>query len=112
MIYKKYDEMHLQVEYPKRDPKPDRKDFKSNTDWGKALDEWEKAERQYKSRIQEYHNQNNEIMLQFKAELLKSLGLENHPKSELLWDMAWERGHSSGYGEVELVADELANLLS
>lgn len=47
----------------------------------------------------------------FKKEALKELGLENHPKAEKVFDLAWERGHSQGYTEVYLELQELADLL-
>ena len=45
------------------------------------------------------------------SRLAKEHGLENHPKRDKLWSMAWEYGHSSGFYEVEQWYNELAELL-
>lgn len=38
-------------------------------------------------------------------------GLVGHDKANLLWTIAWDRGHSSGYSDVISVYEELAELL-
>jgi len=49
------------------------------------------------------------------AELRRSLEEEfsmvGHPKAELLWEKAWEEGHSSGYDEVVNCYEELLDLV-
>lgn len=49
--------------------------------------------------------------LELKERLLKETGLANHPKADRLWDLAWDRGHSAGFYEVEAEFRELATLL-
>lgn len=58
-----------------------------------------------------YQADQEEKHQQFKRDLLADLGLTNHPKADLLFSMAWESGHASGYREVYLEADRLADLL-
>lgn len=36
----------------------------------------------------------------FKADALDYVGLSNQPKADKIYSQAWDRGHSSGYGEV------------
>lgn len=36
----------------------------------------------------------------FKEEALEDVGLENHPKKELIFSKAWADGHANGYHEV------------
>jgi predicted aminopeptidase len=51
------------------------------------------------------------VVEEMRSRLEKEYGLTEHPKRELLWDKAWDRGHSAGYDEVELVYGDLAELL-
>ena len=47
-----------------------------------------------------------------KTDLEHAYSLQNHPKRNDLFTMAWERGHSSGINEVISEYDDLADLLS
>jgi hypothetical protein len=38
-------------------------------------------------------------------------GLTGHPKAARLYELAWDMGHSAGFGEVEIYYDEMADLL-
>ena len=59
----------------------------------------------------EYREEENKIYCQFKKDLLEEIGIANHPKAEQLFNMAWDRGHSNGYTEVLIEAEELSELL-
>jgi hypothetical protein len=48
----------------------------------------------------------------FLQDVLKSLGLQDHPKGDKLISLAWEYGHSAGLEEVLSYAEELSELLS
>lgn len=43
--------------------------------------------------------------------LCQEYGVVNHPKAQKVWDMAWERGHSSGYDSVRSEFEELVELI-
>ena len=47
----------------------------------------------------------------FREDLLEHLGISRHPKANLLYHKAWERGHSSGLYEVAQVAEDLVELI-
>jgi hypothetical protein len=59
---------------------------------------------------------------QFKVDALVELNLlkldaegnevYKHPKADLLWSKAWDRGHSSGLSEVWFDLEDLSELLS
>jgi len=49
--------------------------------------------------------------VEFKADALEELSLTNHPKAHLLFNKAWEMGHSSGYSEVWYYMCELEELV-
>ena len=38
-------------------------------------------------------------------------GLTGHPKADKLYSLAWDMGHSAGYGEVENYYSDMADLL-
>jgi hypothetical protein len=46
-----------------------------------------------------------------KKELAAKHGIPRNAKFERAWDIAWEYGHSSGFDEVRMYFDELADLL-
>jgi hypothetical protein len=43
--------------------------------------------------------------------LEKENGLAEHPRREMLWNKAWEHGHSAGLADVEYYYDDMAELL-
>lgn len=48
---------------------------------------------------------------EFRKALADTYELTDHPKEELLFNLAWEQGHSNGYNEVALCYDEMSVLL-
>ena len=46
-----------------------------------------------------------------KARLESDYGIEGNPKRDVLWNIAYEWGHSSGLSEVERVYDDLVELI-
>lgn len=38
-------------------------------------------------------------------------GVVGHPKTDLLWTLAWDHGHSSGYGEVITYYEQFVELI-
>lgn len=54
--------------------------------------------------------QGYELDQQFKQDLFVALGIENHPKRERLYEIAWEE-HGSGYMDIMYKAEDLAELL-
>ena len=58
-----------------------------------------------------YLSDTHRLEAAFKADLEAEFGLSRHKKAGLLWHKAWERGHSSGLGEVLSAYEDLAELL-
>lgn len=50
-------------------------------------------------------------ILEFKNDLAEENGVADHPKLNKLWDLSWERGHSSGLTEVQMNFEELVELI-
>jgi hypothetical protein len=59
-----------------------------------------------KRRVEERQKQAMQL-----AELAKEYGVEGHPKLGLLYQIAWDYGHSSGYEEVEIHFAQLVPLI-
>ena len=60
---------------------------------------------------EEYRRRIDALTQRFKAELFSELGIEHNPKRELLFDLAWRDGHSSGYHQVYNFALDLVDLI-
>ncbi len=46
-----------------------------------------------------------------RADLAASYGLVDHPKEKMVWDKAWEHGHSNGLSDVLYWYDEFADMV-
>lgn len=58
------------------------------------------------------NNEAESIRTQVFKELLASeYGVENNPKFEKAFELAWQHGHSSGYSEVEIYFSDFAELI-
>ena len=51
------------------------------------------------------------LVQEFRADLEAEFGLADHPKAALLFDMAWDNGHSSGFQDVYYHYDRLSALV-
>lgn len=69
-------------------------------------DRLERQEQRLKWREQEKLN-----IESFKAGLASRHKLKRNAKFEIAWRIAWDRGHSNGFSEIEMYFDELAELL-
>lgn len=65
----------------------------------------------YKQMQKEYHEEESRCYNQFKQDLFKEYNVTNNPKAEKCFNIAWERGHSSGYESVANEFDELVELI-
>lgn len=59
----------------------------------------------------EYRQKQNELDKQFEEDLYLELGIVNHPKRELLFQIAWDNSRSEGLSAVFYFADELVELM-
>ena len=48
---------------------------------------------------------------EFKGRLTKENGVENNPKLDRLFEIAWDFGHSSGFNEVDIYFSEMVDLI-
>ena len=59
----------------------------------------------------DYENASHKITEEFKQALFKHYGVENNPKREKAYELAWEEGHSNGYSEVEIYFSDFVHLI-
>lgn len=59
----------------------------------------------------EYHTETVRLVKLFKQDFFEELGIENNPKKEILFQKAWDMGHSSGYQSVLDIGEDLVELI-
>jgi hypothetical protein len=74
-------------------------------------DQYELAKEAFKEARDAYSKETSELTMKLKADLEAEHGLVGHPKADMLWSKAYEHGHSSGFAEVVVYYDDLADLL-
>ena len=67
-------------------------------------EEYDKARENYSKRLSEIYDL-------LKSDIEDEFGTKRHHKADLLWNVAWDRGHSSGYAEVYNEYSTLVDLL-
>lgn len=65
----------------------------------------------YRKAKVEYEAEKQRLIKLFKKDLLEFLDITDHPKSEILFKMAWDREHHNGYNMVVQEAQDLLELL-
>lgn len=65
----------------------------------------------YTAALDAYHAAEQEVYDKFKNDLFADLGIADNPRRHVLFDKAWERGHSSGLSEIYNVASDLVELI-
>ena len=59
----------------------------------------------------DYRKKDSEILSQFQEDMYEAFGVEDNPKRELCYSLAWDRGHSHGLNEVLIHFSEFVNLI-
>lgn len=68
-------------------------------------------EKEYKLDMNKYHLSKQKLINEFKQDLFVDFGVENNPKRNMVFDLAWEYGHSSGLEEVYNQFDRFVELI-
>ena len=58
-----------------------------------------------------YSIEEQRLYRKFKEDLEMEHHLQDHPKKDILWRLAWEIGHSSGFDEVLIFYNKFSELL-
>jgi hypothetical protein len=67
--------------------------------------------RDNKEAYEEYRKGEQAALARFKQELYKEYKVEDNPKKDVAFQIAWERGHASGLYEVYSIFDDLVELI-
>lgn len=65
----------------------------------------------YSAELKAYRENEARRYAEFKADLLEELGVTGHPKADKLFRLAWEMGHSGGFGDVTSYAHDMVELI-
>ena len=65
----------------------------------------------YLSMKKTYKEELRKIEERFKQDAFEELDLQNHPKKEVLYRYAYDRGHSGGYGDIFSELEDIVLLL-
>ncbi len=86
--------------------------------WKKVSDEYDTAvvekdfnDVAFKDELEAYRRDSARLMTQFKQDLFDEFDVGGH-KAEKAYELAWERGHSSGFYAVYDEFEELIDLIS
>lgn len=64
-----------------------------------------------KEQREAYHADRGRLRDLFRDDLLKENGIVDHPKAQVLWELAWEEGHANGYIEVVMYFEKFLPLI-
>lgn len=76
-----------------------------------AKAEYEAAKAAYDEAKAAYNAEDARLHTAFREALEAEYGMAGHPKADKLYSKAWEKGHSSGFGEVANEYDDLVELV-
>lgn len=65
----------------------------------------------FRAAVLRHREHGNELVGRFRQDLFEDLGIQDNPKRDLLFEKAWELGHSSGLQEVYSYAEDLVGLI-
>jgi len=65
----------------------------------------------YKTHLQEYMDDQKRLNVKFAEDLHDEFGVSDNPKRDVLFSIAWDKGHSDGYSEVYAQYAELVPLI-
>ncbi len=94
-----------ELEWPKSPKKPYLKNQHNATDvfeYAKELSNYEKDKKIYDLGLKDVQEYNNKLECVLVEYIQEEAGLNNLPKDKRskVWNLAWERGHASGFYEV------------
>lgn len=99
------------IPYGDFSPQPKYDDFDDARKFGRAMATWKRERDAAQKQRDVYSTAHAELDRWFKSQIAEALGLTGHPKFDLMFRIAWDEGHSSGYNEVAIQCDTLAELL-
>lgn len=92
---------HIKDSYPVKATRPEGR--------SKGLNDEQKAER--KKQFDAYWAAQAAADEEFKQDVFKEFGVQDNPKRQKCFELAWSHGHSSGYQEVIMYFEEFVELI-
>lgn len=65
----------------------------------------------YTAARKKYSDAQNKLVEEFKNDLFEEYGVENNPKREKCYALAWEHGNSSGFSNIDMYFSEFVELI-
>jgi hypothetical protein len=100
---------HFVKKCPECDKPYNKKDFYCSL-CGSYLKHKERYSK-YMKELSEYRMLQSDLEAKFKRDLEREFGLEHHSKKDLLYEKAWNLGHSCGLNEVYSYYEDLVDLI-
>jgi hypothetical protein len=108
----KYYEKLKSIPYPDRPKKPNfPKAISISEELRNYANEVDVFTNEWLENHKVFTEKQGEVYAEFKVELLKELDIENNPKAELLYSIAWDKGHSGGLCDIWSEACDLVDLI-
>ncbi len=102
--------------YPDKPMKPGRPGISASPAYlrihADAVEKYEKDMVEYRKLEEAYRRKVADLEAEFRKDLLEEFGLTNHPKADKIYSYVWDKGHSSGYGEMYNIMSDLADLFA
>lgn len=111
MDYSKYENKLSFPTSPKRPGLPADRTAASMREYAAMLDLYEVAMTVFRVARVTYREEQWRLNDLFKKDALCEVGLADHPKKDMVFGMAWDRGNSEGFQQVFQELVELAELL-
>lgn len=77
----------------------------------KAQTDFDQAKKDYEAARRAYNEDNGRLDALFRVHLELEHGMTGHPKADILYSKAYDRGHSSGQSETAIVYGDLVDLV-
>lgn len=103
------------MQYPAKPKKPYLNHIHTSEEITQYAEDFKKYENSLSKCMEEqkkYRIEQNRLDNLFKQDIFKELGIEKHPKKDILWSIAWVRAHSDGLQCVWFEMEELSELLT
>jgi hypothetical protein len=81
-------------------------------EYADKLEAYEDSKGELRRQRDLYNAETRQLEAQFREDLEAEYNMKGHPKADVLFMMAWDRGHSSGYGEVASYYDDFHELIT
>jgi hypothetical protein len=80
-------------------------------EFAKAIEDYDILMDGHRAEKVEYGEATRDLEAKLRADLEKENEVTGNPKAGRLWEIAWEQGHSGGYGEVINAYNQLVDLI-